>query len=76
MLSMYVGTTVEFHVVCVVCVSRFRVVLGVGYVHVESIGYLRRDLEHAHWDTFTAGACTVQKKRQLRGVTIHLHGSN
>ena len=44
MLSMNVGTAVEFHVVYVVCVSRFRMGLGVGYVHVESIDYLRRSL--------------------------------
>ena len=53
MLSMNVGTAVEFHVVCV---SRFRMGLGVGYFHVESIDYLRRDFEHAHWDTSTDGA--------------------
>ena len=46
MLSMDVGTTVEFHVVYVVCVSRFRMGLGVGYVHVESMEYLQRDTEH------------------------------
>ena len=63
MLSMDVGTAVEIHVVCIVCVSRFRIWLGVGYVHVKSIDYLRRDFEHAHWDTFTDGACGVRKTR-------------
>ena len=56
MLSMDVGTAVEFHIICVVCVSRFRIGLGVGYVHVETNEFLRRNLEHAHWVTSTDGA--------------------
>ena len=44
MLSMDVGTAVEFHVVCV---SRFRMGLGVGYVHVVAIepSYLGRQFD-------------------------------
>ena len=60
MLSMDVETAVEFHVVYAVCASQFRMGLSVGYVHVESIDYLRRDFEHAHWDTSTDGACAVR----------------
>ena len=64
--------SIEFSVVYVFCVKRSRIGLCVNYIHVESIDYLRRDFEHAHWDTPTDGACAVQKKtRHLRGVKLH-----
>ena len=44
MQGMDVGTAVVFYVVCV---SVREWGLGVGYVHVESKEYLRRDSEHA-----------------------------
>ena len=39
----------KFSVHYVVYVSRSRIGLGVIYVHVKSIGFLRVNLEHAHW---------------------------
>ena len=51
---------VKFFIFYVVCVSRSRIGLGVIYVHFESISFLRVNLEHAHWDTFTDGACAVR----------------
>ena len=65
--------SVEFSVSYVVWVSRSRIGLCVIYVHVESIGFLRVNLEHAHWVTFKDGACAVSQKRQLRGVSLHYH---
>ena len=56
MLSMDVGTAVEFHVVCV---SRFRMGLGVGYVHVESKEYLQRDTDRTIGASFT---CMVMNR--------------
>ena len=47
--------------------------LDVIYAHVDSMDYLRRNFEHAHWDTFTDGACAVREKRQPRRVTSYLH---
>ena len=67
MLGMDVGDPVEFYVDYVVCVRRSRIGLCVIYVHVESIEFLWLNSEHAHWDTFTDGACAVRKKRHLRG---------
>ena len=64
------GTAVVFYVVCV---SGSRIGLAVIYIHIESIDFLRVNLEHAHWDTSTDGACAIRKKRQLRGVIPDYH---
>ena len=47
--------------------------LAVIYVHVKTNESLLCNLEHAHWDTSTDGACAVSKQLNLRGVTMNLH---
>ena len=48
--------------------------LGVGYIHVESIDYLQRDFEHAHWDTSTDGACAARERIpvRMRKITLQI----